>query len=211
VRVAGSALTHCRIEIAAASLQWRRARNPSCSFHNLAGIALAEPSAMLDQFQVCDLPLLDVVLALETTPLRDVGVALESSDCRCVLVLDAGAGFRGLAMRDTVLRHAGRLSDMRVGMLPLLGVVELAPSALLIDAARAVSTAGVGALVCRLGELSDPQVMLRDEMLNLTDWSPLQERRAQRQAFDARPNATSAQAMPATPPGARKTPPTIYL
>ncbi|MCU0696950.1 MAG: hypothetical protein MUC96_10505 [Myxococcaceae bacterium] len=166
---------------------------------------------MLDQFQVCDLPLLDVVLALESTPLRDVRVALEPSECRCVLVLEGSGGFRGLVMRDTVLRHAARLSDMRVGMLPMLGVVELAPSALLIDAARAVATAGVGALVSRVAEWTDPQVMLRDEMLNLTDWAPLLDRRARRQALEARPHATSAHAMPATPPGARKTPPTIDL
>jgi hypothetical protein len=166
---------------------------------------------MLDQFQVGDLPLLDVVLALETTPLRDVQAALESSDCRCVLVLDSGAGLRGLVMREAVLRHAPRLSDLRVGMLPMLGVVELASSALLSDAAREVSTAGVGALVCRLEALSDPQVMLRDEMLNLTDWAPLIERRAQRQAAASQPHLTSAAHMPATPPGARKSPPTIYL
>jgi hypothetical protein len=211
VQVGGSPLTHCRSEIAAASLQWWLARNWPTSFRNLAGIAFAVERHMLDQFQVCDLPLLDVVLALESAPLRDVGLALDASDCRCVLVLDANGGFRGLAMRDTVLRHAGRLSDLRVGMLPLLGVVERSASELLIDAARAVSTAGVGALVCRVDEATDPQVMLRDEMLNLTDWSPLLERRAQRQGVEPRPHVTSAQSMPATPPGARKTPPTIYL
>lgn len=46
---------------------------------------------MLDQFQVRDLPLFDVVLALETTSLKDVVAALEPSDCRAVLVLDSGA------------------------------------------------------------------------------------------------------------------------
>jgi hypothetical protein len=135
---------------------------------------------MLDQFQVRDLPLFDVVLALESTPLRDVVAALEPSDCRAVLVLDAVGGLRGLVMRDTVLKHVQRLSDMRVGLLPVLGVVELKPEALLNEAARVVSAAGVGAVICRRSSVSDPQAMLRDEMLNLTDWAPLVDARSAR-------------------------------
>jgi len=76
---------------------------------------------MLDQFQVRDLPLLDVVIALESAPLNAVVKALEHGDCRVVLVLDAGGVPRGLVMRDAVLRHAERLSDLRVGLLPALG------------------------------------------------------------------------------------------
>lgn len=140
---------------------------------------------MLDQFQVRDLPLFDVVLALESTPLKDIVAALEPSDCRAVLVIDAIGGLRGLVMRDTVLKHAQRLSDMRVGLLPTLGVVELKPEALLNDAARVVSTAGVGALVCRRSDSEDLKAMLRDEMLNLTDWAPLMDLRTQRLASEA--------------------------
>lgn len=136
---------------------------------------------MLDQFQVRDLPMFDVVLALETASLQAVCAALEPSTCRGVLVLEADGAPRGLVMRDSVLRHASRLSDMRVGLLPALGVVEVSSEALLEDAAKQVSTAGAGALVCRT-DSNDPQVMLRDEMLNVTDWSPLVDARAARQA-----------------------------
>lgn len=151
---------------------------------------------MLDQFQVRDLPLFDVVLALETTSLKDVVAALEPSDCRAVLVLDPLGGLRGLVMRDTVLKHGQRLSDMRIGMLPTLGVVELKPEAVLQDAARVVSTAGVGALVCRRAEHEDLKVMLRDEMLNMTDWAPLVDSRTQRLASEA----AAAMAPRRTPP-----------
>ena len=140
---------------------------------------------MLDQFQVRDLPLLDVVIALESAPLKAVVAALEHGDCRAVLVLDAGGAPRGLVMRDAVLRHGERLSDLRVGMLPALGVVETRPEMMLHDAARAVSNAGVGAVVCRLGDGIDLKVMLRDEMLNLTDWAPLLDSRARRLAAEA--------------------------
>ncbi|MBE2249541.1 MAG: hypothetical protein IAE78_08320, partial [Myxococcus sp.] len=139
---------------------------------------------MLDQFQVRDLPLLDVVIALESAPLNAVVKALEHGDCRVVLVLDAGGVPRGLVMRDAVLRHAERLSDLRVGLLPALGVVEVSPGALLQEAAQRVSAAGVGAIVCRRDDASDLQVMLRDEMLNVTDWAPLIERRTQRLALE---------------------------
>lgn len=151
---------------------------------------------MLDQFQVRDLPLFDVVLALETTTLRDVVAALEPSDCRAVLVIDPLGGLRGLVMREAVLKHAQRLSDMRIGMLPTLGVVELKPEALLHEAARVVSAAGVGALVCRRTDSEDLSVMLRDEMLNLTDWAPLVDSRTQRLASEA----AAAMAPRRTPP-----------
>lgn len=144
---------------------------------------------MLDQFQVRDLPMFDVVLALETASLKAVHAALEPSDCRGVLVLAADGTPRGLVMRDSVLRHAGRLSDMRVGLLPALTVVEVSPDAMLQDAAKAASAAGVGAIVSRCDETCDPRVMLRDEMLNVTDWSPLVDARAARQVI-AMPHRT---------------------
>jgi hypothetical protein len=140
---------------------------------------------MLDQFQVRDLPLLDVVLALESAPLKAVVAALEPGECRAVLVLDLGGIPRGLVMREAVFRHCERLSDLRVGLLPSLGVVEAKSEMMLQDAARAVSNAGVGAIICRLGDGSDPKVMLRDEMLNLTDWSPLIDSRSRRLAAEA--------------------------
>lgn len=137
---------------------------------------------MLDQFQVRDLPLRDVVLALETTPLRAISAALESQSCIGVLVLDGEGTGRGLVMRDAIERHASRLQEMHVGLLPALGVVELDGASTVLDAARAVARAGVGAIVCRVDESRDPQVMLRDEMLNITDWQPLIDARARRQA-----------------------------
>jgi hypothetical protein len=139
---------------------------------------------MLDEFQVRDLPLFDVVIALETAPLNAVVQALEDCSSRGVLVLDPHAAPRGLVLRDSVFRLAARLSlaEMRIGMLPLMGVVELSPDALLIDAARAVAAAGAGGIVCRLAELTDPMVMLRDEMLNVTDWAPLRESRSKRES-----------------------------
>lgn len=135
---------------------------------------------MLDQFQVCDLPLFDVVLCLESTPLKHACGAIEASECRAVLVVDEAGSPRGLVMRDSVTRHASRLSDMRVGLLPALGVVALAPETSLDEAARKVSAAGVGAIACRLSQAADFGVMLRDEMLNLTDWRPLLQARARR-------------------------------
>lgn len=155
---------------------------------------------MLDQFQVRDLPLFEVVLALETTPLKDVLAAFEAGESRAALVLDEAGNARGLVMRDTIVRHAPRVSDLRVGMLPLLGVVEMRPDAMLQEAAHAVSKAGVGAVVCRTSDHRDPRAMLRDEMLNLTDWAPLVDARSQRLA------AQAATAMAAT-----RTPPVIVL
>lgn len=134
---------------------------------------------MLDQFQVRDLPLSDVILALETAPLKAVVSAIEA-ECVGVLVLDQDGTGRGLVMRDAVLKHSSRLEAMNVGLLPALGVVELDPTSTLLDAARAVSRAGVGAIVCRVTEARDPQVMLRDAMLNITDWQPLIEARSRR-------------------------------
>lgn len=151
---------------------------------------------MLDQFQVRDLPLVDVVIALESAPLKAVVAALEHGACRAVLVLDQGGAPRGLVMRDAVLRHGERLSDLRVGLLPTLGVVETKPELMLHDAARAVSNAGVGAIVCRLGDGSDPKIMLRDEMLNLTDWAPLVDSRARRLAAEASLALSSPRATP---------------
>lgn len=156
---------------------------------------------MLDQFQVRDLPLFDVVLALETTPLRHVVAAFSADSCRGVLVLDTEGQPRGLVMRETLERHVARVGELRVGMLPVLGVVELEPHAMLHEAAFAVSKAGVGALVCRTSERSDPRAMLRDEMLNLTDWKPLLDARTERLAAAA----ATASAM------ARPTPPSVIL
>lgn len=156
---------------------------------------------MLDQFQVRDLPLFDVVLALETTPLKDVLAAFEAGACRAALVLDVEGTPRGLVMRETLERHVPRVGELRVGMLPVLGIVELEPHAMLQEAAFAVSKAGVGAIVCRTGEDRDPRAMLRDEMLNLTDWSPLMDARSERLAAEA----ATASAM------ARPTPPSVIL
>jgi len=164
---------------------------------------------MLDQFQVRDLPMLDVVIALESAPLKAVVAALEHGECRAVLVLDLAGVPRGLVMRDAVLRHVSRLSDLRVGLLPALGVVETQPDDLLHDAARAVSNAGVGALVCRCGEGRDLQVMLRDEMLNLTDWSPLVAAKARREEAAARPIGFSPHGNPEAQPAPAPSPVTL--
>lgn len=155
---------------------------------------------MLDQFQVRDLPLVDVVVALESAPLKAVVGALEHGSCRAVLVLDLNAVPRGLVMRDAVLKHADRLSDLRVGLLPAIGVIEAAPELMLKEAARLVSAAGVGAIVCRRSPTCDLQVMFRDEMLNLTDWAPL---------LDARTHRIAAEAALHSRP--RRTPPVIAL
>lgn len=153
---------------------------------------------MLDQFQVRDLPLFDVVLALESTPLKDVLAALDADRCRAALVLDADGGARGLVLRETLERHVPRVAQLRVGMLPVLGVVELEPHAKLQEAAFAVSKAGVGALICRTGQYRDPRAMLRDEMLNLTDWTPLMDARSERLAAEAA--TASALSRPTPPP-----------
>lgn len=173
---------------------------------------------MLDQFQVRDLPLLDVVIALESAPLKAVVAALEHGECRAVLVLDLAGAPRGLVMREVVLRHVSRLSDLRVGLLPAMGIVEAKPDDLLHDAARAVSNAGVGALVCRCAEGRDLQVMLRDEMLNLTDWAPLIAAKARREAGAVQlvGFASNTEAPPAPAPspvsmGSRRAPAVIEL
>jgi hypothetical protein len=176
---------------------------------------------MLDRFQVRDLPLLDVVIALESAALKAVVAALEHGECRAVLVLDLAGLPRGLVMREAVLRHASRLSDLRVGLLPAMGIVEVKPNDMLHEAAQAVSNAGAGALFCRCGEGSDLQVMLRDEMLNLTDWSPLVAAKAEREAASARhallasPNIVESPPAPPAPSPAtmatRRVPPVIEV
>ena len=75
-------------------------------------------------------------------------------------------------------------------------VVELDGDSTLLDAARAVSRAGVGAIVCRIDESRDPQVMLRDEMLNITDWQPLIDARSRRQGQADAPLRASPPAAP---------------
>ncbi len=136
---------------------------------------------MLDQFQVADLPMSEALLALETASLRHVSSALAESECRAVLLLEPGTGrLRGVVMRDVVERLGARLAEMHVGMLPVMGVVELPPTALLVEAARLVAVAGVGAVVCRKEASLDPQLVLRGDLLALDDWAPLVEARARR-------------------------------
>lgn len=137
---------------------------------------------MLDQFQVRDLPLREVLLALESTALQHLVPVLQTNEVETVLILDAGGTPRGVVTREAVLRHTSRLAEMRVGLLPALGVVEVSAETSLSEAAAAVARAGVGAIVCRTEPLTDPKVMLRDEMLNITDWEPLIESKTRRES-----------------------------
>lgn len=137
---------------------------------------------MLDQFQVRDLPLREVLLALESTALQHLVPILQANEVQTVLVLDPAGLPRGVVTRESVLRHTPRLPDMHVGLLPALGVVEVNAETSLSEAAAAVARAGVGAIVCRIDPQLDPVVMLRDEMLNITDWEPLIESKTRRES-----------------------------
>ncbi len=137
---------------------------------------------MLDQFQVRDLPLREVLLALESTALQHLVPMLQTKEVETVLILDEVGTPRGVVTREAVLRHTTRLAEMRVGLLPALGVVEVSAETSLSEAAVVVARAGVGAIVCRTEPTSDPKVMLRDEMLNITDWEPLIESKTRRES-----------------------------
>ncbi|MCA2979997.1 MAG: hypothetical protein INH41_07275 [Myxococcaceae bacterium] len=119
-----------------------------------------------------DLPLLDVVVSLETTTLADVCAAFGETDCRWVLVLDVEGAARGVVARAVVERHVARLSDLRVGMLPLQGVVEVSAAATVREAVLAIAAPGVEVLVCRHPGPTDPQLVSRDAVMGQPEWAP---------------------------------------
>lgn len=138
---------------------------------------------MLETFEVRDLPRHRTAQVLESTPVRVAADMVRAGGLAWVVVMVPGEPLRGVVRGDAVLRVAQRSPDAPVGMLPIMGVVQVVSSTRLIDAVRLASQPNVGALLSI--EDSGWWIVARDELMSLDSWEPLRAARDARLVAEA--------------------------
>ena len=125
---------------------------------------------MLSMFEVSDLPRSQAVRVPETMALCDVE-RLASEQPGCVVVVMEGFGRTlGIVEIGTIRDMARYAPEAPVGMHATMTVVEVPPTMCLVDAVRAVSEPGVGALLVQDGEAS---IIAREALLAFDSWPTL--------------------------------------
>ena len=130
---------------------------------------------MLTLFEVQDLPLRRAVRIGEHTPVAEA--ARLASEVPAVLVEDATGRVCGVVETRSIRLAAQERPERELGELSRSGVVAVAPTTCLVDAVRAVSGLGVGALLVTEGWL-----ITREELLDFDAWGTLVEARESRLA-----------------------------
>lgn len=105
------------------------------------------------------------VVVAESAPLRVVSDMVAAGHFEAVLVLSRDEVVRGLLTLDAIHRLVQRLPEIPVGMLPLRAVVPVPTSATVHDAARALGTPDVAAVIVEKPHLQGWTVVMRERVL----------------------------------------------
>ncbi len=136
---------------------------------------------MIGDFIVDDLPPSPTAAVSDDISLGVVRDVLEASGCEAAVVTRADGRLHGILLRDTIDRVASRAPDAAIGQLTPLRVMEVSPAMTLTQAMLAFNEPSVAAMVVQAG--TSWKVVLREALLGITSWEPLQRARDARLAL----------------------------
>ncbi len=157
-----------------------------------SGSMLARLRAMLDQFEVADLPFKDVVVVKDSDSLEAAAAMLKDQASDLLVVTYPSGAIRGVAPADMITELATFAPRGPLRNLSMLSVIEVTSSTRLVDAIRMVSQSGVGALAVRkpTGEF---KLVGRESLIEFKSWALLVKARERRLASMLPEAAPSAQ------------------